>query len=636
MFSTSGNNNNNSNSNNNNNNNNNSKLKVSQIDSPNPTLGLSGTDYENIGIMYDAKKFDNKTGNVRSNHNPLPNMIGLPLGTGGYPVFLTTSQSSKSLPVFPGQELSHLKMNTSPSFSSSIYQKPAMLVHSSSPSSSTISSIHTLPKSEILRPKSTTNESILFESSLLSSKGSNLANSRSSFDHLHSPPHFENVMLSRSELSLTNKSCYPAMNVASVNPKNLNVTLNVAPINQSTRSQAHHFAKLDETKCFTPLTLSTSTHTLNRNHNQSEVKPSAASVPPSSSSSSSSSIEWNNTWSSTSSKRIHDDTNKVGNISPSGTLLSTLSISMKDLYRNRNLSIYKPTPTYPSQQRSSSVTERLKIRSGSSYKGSGGNCSSTSTLQEDLLKIINLDYKDKSNTGDIESNSNTSGNETSTSHYSTPYSSLERSSNKSGARHKNLEKTSPWASGQSSQSNNFSQHSSPEHNYSKDEPASHLTRSQTTPALSSILSTKLTSTKEEELGSGDEEVVGEANLLTSKDDVNLDWPTLVETATKAIAKASEIDENEDINAIDEWLKEFGANISTNGIAGVGCENVKVLEETVKKLQFDLVKEQSDKASLEEQVKSLKEENIRLLEESKTAAAQLRKFTEWFFQNINAR
>lgn len=38
--------------------------------------------------------------------------------------------------------------------------------------------------------------------------------------------------------------------------------------------------------------------------------------------------------------------------------------------------------------------------------------------------------------------------------------------------------------------------------------------------------------------------------------------------------------------------------------------------------------------MEAEVQSLRRDNIRLQEESQTAAAQLRKFTEWFFQTID--
>jgi signal-induced proliferation-associated 1 like protein 2 len=66
------------------------------------------------------------------------------------------------------------------------------------------------------------------------------------------------------------------------------------------------------------------------------------------------------------------------------------------------------------------------------------------------------------------------------------------------------------------------------------------------------------------------------------------------------------------------------------------ESVKELENTVKKLQIDLVKEQVEKSTLEKTVQDLRDENRRLHDESATASAQLKKFSEWFFSNINAK
>ena len=42
----------------------------------------------------------------------------------------------------------------------------------------------------------------------------------------------------------------------------------------------------------------------------------------------------------------------------------------------------------------------------------------------------------------------------------------------------------------------------------------------------------------------------------------------------------------------------------------------------------------EKDDLEQEVRRLRVDNVRLQEESQTAAAQLRKFTEWFFQTID--
>ena len=47
-------------------------------------------------------------------------------------------------------------------------------------------------------------------------------------------------------------------------------------------------------------------------------------------------------------------------------------------------------------------------------------------------------------------------------------------------------------------------------------------------------------------------------------------------------------------------------------------------------------EQEDKAVLQEQVQNLRQDNQRLHEESQTAAAQLRKFTDWFLHSVDKK
>jgi len=49
-----------------------------------------------------------------------------------------------------------------------------------------------------------------------------------------------------------------------------------------------------------------------------------------------------------------------------------------------------------------------------------------------------------------------------------------------------------------------------------------------------------------------------------------------------------------------------------------------------------VQEKQDKAMLQEEVQHLRQDNMRLHEESLTASAQLRKFTEWFFHSIDKK
>uniref|UniRef100_A0A8C6P831 Signal induced proliferation associated 1 like 1 n=1 Tax=Nothobranchius furzeri TaxID=105023 RepID=A0A8C6P831_NOTFU len=62
--------------------------------------------------------------------------------------------------------------------------------------------------------------------------------------------------------------------------------------------------------------------------------------------------------------------------------------------------------------------------------------------------------------------------------------------------------------------------------------------------------------------------------------------------------------------------------------------VSQLESMVKALQEDLKKEKDAKASLQAQVETLREDNQRLLEESYSASAKLKKFTEWVFNTID--
>lgn len=49
-----------------------------------------------------------------------------------------------------------------------------------------------------------------------------------------------------------------------------------------------------------------------------------------------------------------------------------------------------------------------------------------------------------------------------------------------------------------------------------------------------------------------------------------------------------------------------------------------------------IQEKEDKAMLQEEVHHLRQDNMRLQEESQTAAAQLRKFTEWFFHTMDKK
>lgn len=127
----------------------------------------------------------------------------------------------------------------------------------------------------------------------------------------------------------------------------------------------------------------------------------------------------------------------------------------------------------------------------------------------------------------------------------------------------------------------------------------------------------------------------------------IDWPSLVDTATKAIEGASMtstmsnlipwIDEVSDRLGLDPQPAAISPHVSGNG----GIHRIRELEVRVRALEEDLANERSKTAALELEVKQLRDqnnrlqdENGRLEEESQTAASQLRRFTEWFFQSIN--
>ncbi|XP_028278684.1 signal-induced proliferation-associated 1-like protein 2 isoform X3 [Parambassis ranga] len=80
----------------------------------------------------------------------------------------------------------------------------------------------------------------------------------------------------------------------------------------------------------------------------------------------------------------------------------------------------------------------------------------------------------------------------------------------------------------------------------------------------------------------------------------------------------------------------GAALDADSSPSTLTGKVNQLEVILRQLQQDLRKEKEDKAMLQEEVQHLRQDNMRLQEESQTAAAQLRKFTEWFFHTIDKK
>ncbi|XP_078316232.1 signal-induced proliferation-associated 1-like protein 1 isoform X2 [Crassostrea virginica] len=138
---------------------------------------------------------------------------------------------------------------------------------------------------------------------------------------------------------------------------------------------------------------------------------------------------------------------------------------------------------------------------------------------------------------------------------------------------------------------------------------------------------------------------------------SLDWSNLVNVATKAIestdnpkSQSPSVRDPKD-RALPPEPSKAGVSKATNSYSKPPAsqpqggsvwrstvsnpqQRIQELEAKVEQLELDLDNERKENADLEAEVQSLRRDNIRLQEESQTAAAQLRKFTEWFFQTID--
>uniref|UniRef100_A0ABM5FW11 Signal-induced proliferation-associated 1-like protein 2 isoform X6 n=1 Tax=Pogona vitticeps TaxID=103695 RepID=A0ABM5FW11_9SAUR len=128
----------------------------------------------------------------------------------------------------------------------------------------------------------------------------------------------------------------------------------------------------------------------------------------------------------------------------------------------------------------------------------------------------------------------------------------------------------------------------------------------------------------------------------------LDWSHLVDAAQafedQRVASFCTLNDMQHVQSLDS-SQSLGTN-PTNGkdfIDATGEDSpttltgkVNQLEVILRQLQTDLRKEKQDKAVLQAEVQHLRQDNMRLQEESQTAAAQLRKFTEWFFNTIDKK
>jgi signal-induced proliferation-associated 1 like protein 2 len=143
---------------------------------------------------------------------------------------------------------------------------------------------------------------------------------------------------------------------------------------------------------------------------------------------------------------------------------------------------------------------------------------------------------------------------------------------------------------------------------------------------------------------------------------SLDWSSLVDVATKAIegsedpkdrisspvnsttSSSSSANKSRDMK-IDSLYRQKNHDrppdppTASNppvwrSVVANPQQRIQELEAKITQLEEELAQERQESVALDSEVQRLRVENARLQEESQTAAAQLRRFTEWFFTTID--
>ncbi|XP_039190130.1 signal-induced proliferation-associated 1-like protein 1 isoform X3 [Crotalus tigris] len=125
---------------------------------------------------------------------------------------------------------------------------------------------------------------------------------------------------------------------------------------------------------------------------------------------------------------------------------------------------------------------------------------------------------------------------------------------------------------------------------------------------------------------------------------DLDWSNLVDAAKAfEVQRASFFGSNDEnhrpisvASSNDQTEDQLPAQMKpyTGKESPPLASKVNQLESMLRILQEDLKKEKEDKASLQAEVQHLREDNLRLQEESHNASEKLKKFTEWVFNTID--
>lgn len=262
-----------------------------------------------------------------------------------------------------------------------------------------------------------------------------------------------------------------------------------------------------------------------------------------------------------------------------------------------------------------------------------------STLQEDLMKLINVDYhpekedsqlkhsssreSELSSVGKVHSSSSNASSNTVTS-----VDHGRSNHNSEGKKKEDTENNSEvilTTARPATVISNASTASSPapsEMKMAKEERLSpHV-------AKSPQQNNRIQQAQKQQLKTG----TGDNLPIPIPDPGEMDWSSLVDTATRAILNDSEKNgegSNHWTDNVNEQLERLGLETSTSG-----ARRVTDLQNHVTQLETRVTRETRRRLSLEDEVRRLRDENRRLQEESQAAAQQLRRFTEWFFQTID--
>ena len=164
-----------------------------------------------------------------------------------------------------------------------------------------------------------------------------------------------------------------------------------------------------------------------------------------------------------------------------------------------------------------------------------------------------------------------------------------------------------------------------------------------------------------------------SRVLMPESTASLDWSSLVNVATKVIEGGGEDRGKERVTSpVNSTISSAGSGSTTNlslnksgelreikvpslyrqkherppdpptasnppvwrSVVANPAQRIQDLEAKVNQLEEELAQERQESAALDSEVQRLRIENARLQEESQNAAAQLRRFTEWFFTTID--